>query len=128
MHVVPVRRRTHLVAEPGGEVGCICERCFLEVEGRGVDLGWGGSALVRPRRRLTHQDHPEIVGDLLSLGIVDQEMGGQAVVEVGGDALVGVLRREGGDGRGGGVLVGRRRRLGEVAGGRAGGGDGDAAA
>lgn len=89
MHVVPVRRRTHLVAEPGGEVGCICERCFLEVEGRGVDLGWGGSALVRPRRRLTHQDHPEIVGDLLSLRIVDQEMGGQALVEVGGDALVG---------------------------------------
>lgn len=67
--------------------------------GRGEYL-WGQGG-----EQLTHQDHPEIVGHLLSVGIGDEEMGGEAVVEVGGDALVGVLRGEGGARCGGGVLV-----------------------
>lgn len=39
--------RTHLVAETGGEVDCIGERCFLEIEGRRVDLGWAGECVLR---------------------------------------------------------------------------------
>lgn len=38
---------THLVAETGGEVDRIGERCFLEIEGRRVDLGWGGECVLR---------------------------------------------------------------------------------
>lgn len=59
----------------------------------------------RQSKRLTHQDHPEIVGNFSALCIVDQKVVWEAVVEMRWDGLVGVLRREGGDGGCGGVLV-----------------------
>lgn len=88
--------------------------------------GW--VSVCSAREQLTHQDHPEIVGDFSAVRIADQKVVWEAAVEMGRDGLVGVLRRKGGDGRGGGVLVRGGRRLGEVGGGRAVRcGDGDAA-
>lgn len=95
---------THLVAETGREVDRIGKRCLLEIEGCRVDLGCMDECVSAPEQ-LTHQDHPQIVGDSSAVCIVDQEMVWEAVVEMRRDGLVGVLRWKRGDGRRGGVLV-----------------------